>query len=311
MPNRPVDDKGFTPVMALARQFIRQYAFPYLLLAPSLLAIGLIALYPFLQTIWTSLHRASLILPDSTFIGPGNFRRLIQDDGFWNAWTNTLYFTVVTVLFETILGFAIATALNRDFRGRALVRAAVLIPWAIPTVVSSRLWGLIFNTDAGLANYLLTSTRIMSADQNWLGNPSLAINVAAIVDIWKTTPFMALILLAGLQTIPGELYEAAAIDGASFLDRLLHITLPMIAPVLLVAMLLRTLDAFRVFDVIYVMTGGGPADSTEVLSTLTYKVFFSATQFGYGSALAVAMFVSVLLLSAGFLFFLRNKLEVG
>lgn len=297
--------------MAHARQLVREYSFPFLLLAPSLLAIGLVALYPFSQTVWTSLHRASLILPDATFIGLGNFSRLLQDDGFWNAWSNTLYFTAVTVLFETILGFAIATALNRSFRGRGLVRAAVLIPWAIPTVVSSRLWGLIFNTDAGLANYLLTSSRIMASDQNWLGNPALAINVAAIVDIWKTTPFMALILLAGLQTIPGELYEAAEIDGASVLNRLLHITLPMLSPVLLVAMLLRTLDAFRVFDVIYVMTGGGPADSTEVMSTLAYKVFFSATQFGYGSALAVAMFVTVLLLSAGFLFFLRNKLEVG
>ena len=122
---------------------------------------------------------------------------------------------------------------------------------------------------------------------------------------------MALILLAGLQTIPSELYEAAAIDGAGVFERFFHITLPLLSPVLLVAMLLRTLDAFRVFDVIYVMTGGGPADSTEVMSTLTYKVFFSATQFGYGSALAVTMFVSVFLLSAGFLVFLRNKLEVG
>jgi len=297
--------------MAHTRQVVRQYSFPYLLLAPSLLTIAVIALYPSARTVWTSLHRASLILPGSEFVGLRNFERLIEDGKFWNAWTNTIYFTAVTVGFETVLGFGIAQVLHRSFRGRAWVRAAVLVPWAIPTVVSSRLWGLIFNTDAGLANYLLTSARIVDADVNWLGRPGLAMNVAALVDVWKTTPFMALILLAGLQTIPSELYEAAEIDGASLVHRFLHITLPLLSPVLLVAMLLRTLDAFRVFDVIYVMTGGGPADSTEVMSTLTYKVFFSATQFGYGSTLAVAMFVSVLLLSAGYLVFLRNKLEVG
>jgi trehalose/maltose transport system permease protein len=297
--------------MAHARQVVREYSLPYLLLAPSLLTIAIIALYPSLQTIWTSLHRASLILPGSTFIGLGNFSRLLEDAKFWNAWKNTIYFTVVTVVFETALGFGIAQVLNRSFRGRGWVRAAVLVPWAIPTVVSSRLWGLIFDTNVGIANYLLTSARIVGSDVNWLGDPRLAINVTAVVDVWKTTPFMALILLAGLQTIPGELYEAAEIDGANIIDRFRQITLPLIAPVLLVAMLLRTLDAFRVFDVIYVMTGGGPANSTEVMSTLTYKVFFSATQFGYGSALAVAMFVSVLLISLGYLFFLRNKLEVG
>jgi ABC-type sugar transport system permease subunit len=297
--------------MVSARRMVRDYSLPYLLLAPSLLTIAVIALYPSLTTIWTSLHRASLILPGSTFIGFGNFSHLLADPKFWNAWKNTIYFTAVTVIGETVLGFGIAQVLNRNFRGRGWVRAAVLVPWAIPTVVSSRLWGLIFDTNVGIANYLLTSARIVPADVNWLGDPRLAINVTALVDIWKTTPFMALILLAGLQTIPGELYEAAEIDGANVLDRLRQITLPLITPVLLVAMLLRTLDAFRVFDVIYVMTGGGPANSTEVMSTLTYKIFFSATQFGYGSALAVAMFVSVLLISLGYLFFLRNKLEVG
>ncbi|HET7095581.1 MAG TPA: sugar ABC transporter permease, partial [Thermomicrobiales bacterium] len=242
--------------MAYARQAFRRYSLPYLLLAPSLLAIALIALYPSVETIWTSLHRASLIVPGSTFIGLGNFSRLLDDAKFWNAWKNTIYFTVVTVVAETVLGFGIAQVLNRDFRGRGWVRAAVLVPWAIPTVVSSRLWGLIFDTNVGIANYLLTSARIVGSDVNWLGDPRLAINVTAVVDVWKTTPFMALILLAGLQTIPSELYEAAEIDGAGVVNRFRQITLPLIAPVLLVAMLLRTLDAFRVFDVIYVMTGG-------------------------------------------------------
>ncbi len=290
---------------------LRELRFPYLLLFPSLLMIAVVALYPAVSTVWTALSNRSLILPGGRFIGLRNFDRLLRDDLFWNAWTNTMYFTLLTVALETVLGMGIALVLSREFRGRALVRATVLVPWAIPTVVSSRLWQLIFNTDYGIANYLLESARIVASPVNWLGDTTLAINAAVIVDVWKTTPFMALLLMAGLQTVPGELYEAAGMDGASIVQRFFQITLPIVSPILLVAMLLRMLDAFRVFDVIYVMTGGGPADSTETMSTLTYKVLFSATRFGYGSALAATMFVSMLLISAVYLVFLRNRLEVA
>jgi multiple sugar transport system permease protein len=292
------------------RAFFRQYGFAYGLLAPAFLTILVVALYPSGRTLWVSLHKVSMILPGFTFVGLRNYERLVHDDRFWNAWTNTIYFTGATVAGETLLGLGMALVLAQEFRGRGLVRAAVLVPWAIPTVVSSRLWGLIFSTDSGIANYLLRSGRIIGTYVNWLGDTRWAMNVAVLVDVWKTTPFMALLLLAGLSTISGDLYEAAKVDGASQMQRFTQITVPLLLPVMLVAVMLRALDAFRVFDIIYVLTGGGPADSTEVMSTLTYKILFSATQFGYGSAIAASMFVTLLAVSLVFLVFLRQRLEV-
>jgi ABC-type sugar transport system permease subunit len=287
-----------------------RHAFAAALLLPAFVLIVVVALWPAAQTIWTSLYKVSMILPGAEFVGLGNYERLLRDGRFWNAWGNTLYFTAASVALETLLGLAIALVLSQEFPLRGLVRAAVLVPWAIPTVVSSRLWGLIFNTDFGLANYLLRTAGILDGNKNWLGEVGWALNVTVLVDVWKTTPFMALLIMAGLSTISGDLYEAARVDGANMLQRFFQITVPLLLPVMLVAVMLRALDAFRVFDVIYVMTGGGPADSTEVMSTLTYKVLFSATQFGYGSTLAGSMFMTLLVVSLVFLYMLRNRLEV-
>jgi ABC-type sugar transport system permease subunit len=292
------------------KHHFQAHAFAFSLLIPAFVLIVGVALLPAAQTLWTSLYKVSMILPGAEYVGLENYRRLLDDGRFWNAWGNTLYFTVASVVGETLLGLAIALVLSQDFPLRGLVRAAVLIPWGIPTVVSSRLWGLIFNTDFGIANYLLRSVGIIETDKNWLGEIGWALNVTVLVDVWKTTPFMALLIMAGLSTIPGDLYEAARVDGATMLQRFFQITVLLLLPVMLVAIMLRALDAFRVFDVIYVMTGGGPADSTEVMSTLTYKVLFSATQFGYGSTLAGAMFTTLLGVSLVFLFMLRNRLEV-
>ena len=289
---------------------LQEHGFALALLIPAFALIVVIALLPALQTLQTSLYKVSMILPGAEYVGLRNYSRLLEDARFWNAWKNTVYFTGASVLGETLLGLAIALVLSQEFPLRGLVRAAVLVPWAIPTVVSSRLWGLIFNTDFGLANYLLRSAGIIDSDQNWLGEIGWALNVTVLVDVWKTTPFMALLIMAGLSTIPNDLYEAARVDGANMLQRFTQITVPLLIPVLLVAVMLRALDAFRVFDVIYVMTGGGPADSTEVMSTLTYKILFSATQFGYGSTLAGSMFLTLLGVSLVFLYMLRNRLEV-
>lgn len=278
--------------------------FAYALLIPAFVLIVAVALWPALQTMWVSLHKVSMIMPGAEFIGLQNYQKQLNDPRFWNAWRNTAYFTVASVGLETLLGLVIALVLSQEFPGRGWVRAAVLVPWAIPTVVSSRLWGLIFNTDFGLANYLLRT------DRNWLGEVGTALNVTVLVDVWKTTPFMALLIMAGLSTIPGDLYEAARVDGANMLQRFFQITVPLLLPVLLVSVMLRLLDAFRVFDVIYVMTGGGPADSTEVMSTFTYKILFSATQYGFGSSLAGSMFITLLAVSLVFLYALRNRLEV-
>jgi len=188
----------------------------------------------------------------------------------------------------------------------------MLVPWAIPTVVSSKMFGWLFDGQNGAVNYLLRSIGVIQHNVNWYGSPDLALPTIVIADVWKTTPFMALLLLAGLQTIPHSLSEAALIDGANPWQRFWHVRLPLLAPTLLIAAMFRALDAFRIFDLVYVLTGGGPADSTEVLSTLTYKNLFSALQFGYGSALSTAMFITEILIAVGFgIFLLRKMREVG
>lgn len=271
-----------------------------LYMAPALLAITIFAIYPILNTIWLSLHRVVLSLQSHRFLGFGNYVRLLSDAKFYNAWVNTTVFTIASVLLETVLGFIIALLIINNFKGRGAARAAILIPWAIPTVVSSRMWEWIFNSNYGVMNYVLHSLGLIDQYQNWLGTPGQAMGVIIFVDVWKTTPFMALLILAGLTTIPREMYESAKIDGCNRISTFFRITLPLVRPVVMVAMLLRALDAFRVFDLVFIMTQGGPANSTEVLSSYTYKVLFSTTNFGYGSTLAVSMFLTVLVMALVF-----------
>jgi multiple sugar transport system permease protein len=228
-----------------------------------------------------------LIFDISRFVGLENYLFLLSDDRFWNALKNTAYFTAVSVSLELILGLSIALLLQRSFRLKGFVRALVLIPWAIPTVVSAKMWEWIYNTDFGILNY------IVGSKINWLGNPFLALNAAVFMDVWKTTPFVAILLMAGLQVIPQDLYQAAKVDGAGRWNTFKTITLPLLKPVILVVLLFRTLDAFRIFDAIYVLTGGGPANTTETLSIYAYKVLFQTLQFGYGSTLSVVVFLCI------------------
>ncbi len=271
--------------MSRSRSASRATVFSFL--APALLILAAVLLYPGLSVLWLSLHRRLLIFDISRFVGLDNFAFLIQDSRFWNAFGNTLYFTAVSVAAELLLGLGVAVLLHRAFRGKGLMRTVLLIPWAIPTVVSAKMWEWLYNPDFGLLNYLL-GLRI-----NWLGSPALALHAAIFMDVWKTTPFVALLLMAGLQTIPPELYQAARIDGATGWMAFRAITLPLLKPVVLVVLIFRTLDAFRVFDAVYVLTGGGPANTTETLSIYAYKVLFQTLQFGYGSAIAVTVFFFV------------------
>jgi multiple sugar transport system permease protein len=185
--------------------------------------------------------------------------------------------------------------MNKAFSGKGFVRAMVLIPWAIPTVVSAKMWEWMYNGDFGILNYLL-GTKV-----NWLGDPFWALHAAIMMDVWKTTPFVAILLLAGLQLIPPDLYSAARIDGAGPFRLFRHVTLPLIKPMILIVLIFRSLDAFRVFDAVYVLTGGGPANTTETLSVYAYKVLFQTLQIGYGSALAVVVFLCVGLIAIGFI----------
>lgn len=255
--------------------------------APALVLLAGVTIYPLLSVLYLSLFRKLPIFGISRFVGLENYLFLAADDRFWNAFRNTLYFTVLTVALEIVLGLAIAVLLDRTFRMKGMIRAVILIPWAVPTVVSARMWEWMYNADFGILNYVL------GAKISWLGNPVWAIHAAVLMDVWKTTPFVVILLTAGLQVIPRELYQAAAIDGAGPWAVFRKITLPLLKPVILVALIFRTLDAFRVFDSIYVLTGGGPANTTETLSIYTYKVLFQTLQFGYGSALSVVVFLCV------------------
>lgn len=254
-------------------------------ISPALVLLFFITVYPVLYVLYLSLHRRLLIFDISRFVGADNYLFLVQDDRFWNALRNTVYFTGVSISLELILGLSIAVLINRAFRLKGLVRAIVLIPWAVPTVVSAKMWEWMYNTDFGILNFLL------GTGVNWLGDPFWAIHAAILMDVWKTTPFVIILLTAGLQVIPRELYHAAKIDGAGSWAIFRNITLPLLKPVILVVLIFRTLDAFRVFDAVYVLTGGGPANTTETLSIYAYKVLFQTLQFGYGSAISVIVFL--------------------
>jgi multiple sugar transport system permease protein len=269
----------------------------YLFLAPSLAILTAIGFYPVVRTLLLSLYDATFLNAPSRFVGLGNYAKLLDDVWFHLAYRNTWLFTAVSVALETAIGLGFAVLLDKRLPGRKWVRASVLIPWAIPTVVSASMWQWLFNADFGFINYALERLHLISSYPNWLGDRASAMWAVIIADVWKTTPFMALILLAGMQTISEDIYEAAAIDGATSLQRFRLITLPLLLPTLVTALLLRTLDAFRVFDLIYVLTGGGPANATEVLSSYAYKTTFSSAQVGYGAAMAAVMAVSVLILA--------------
>lgn len=271
--------------------------------APALIILSLVTIYPVLSVLYLSLHRRLLIFDISKFVGLDNYLFLLKDDRFWNAFRNTTYFTALSVSLELLLGLALALLLNRTFRLKGLVTAAVLVPWAIPTVVSARMWEWMYNTDFGILNYLL------GAKINWLGSPFWALNAAVFMDVWKTTPFVVILLLAGLKVIPGELFQAARIDGAGAWSIFRRITLPLLMPVVLVVLVFRTLDAFRVFDAVYVLTGGGPANTTETLSIYAYKVLFQTLQFGYGSTLSLVVFLCTGAITVLYMRFLRTEVR--
>ncbi len=263
------------------------------LLAPALGLIVLVALFPLAWTGWDSLHHHDLRMPwlGHPFVGLANYAMIAHDGRFWRALGHTALFTGVTVSVELVLGLILALALNRVFRGRGAVRATVLIPWAIPTVVAGLVWRVMFDSQAGIVNPVLVHVGILDHPIVWFVHTATAWAPIMLADIWKTTPFVALLLLAGLQTIDPALLQAAAVDGAGAWRRLWHVTLPLLRPAILVALVFRTLDAFRVFDLIYVITNGGPGTSTEPVALYTFNTLLQNLEFGYGSALSVVIFL--------------------
>jgi multiple sugar transport system permease protein len=263
----------------------------WLFVLPAGTMVGLLVLVPVLSVFWLGLRQVMPVFGIDRWIGLANFGHLSGDTRFWASLGTTLYFCMVAVTLEVLLGLAFALLLHRTFSGRGLARTAVLLPWALPTVVAARMWEWIYNPDFGIINHLLRRLGAISGPVSWLGDPFWAIHAAILADAWKTTPFATLILLAGLSAIPPDLARAARVDGARPLAVFYEVTLPLLRPALVVTVLFRFLDSFRVFDALYVLTGGGPANTTETLAIYVYKTLFQTLRFGYGSALAVTMFV--------------------
>jgi multiple sugar transport system permease protein len=270
-----------------------------LFVLPLVAVIVLFIVVPVLGTFWTSLFRDVTYL-SPRFVGGANYLRLFGDPSFWKSFRFTTLFVAVSLPLEMVLGMIFALILNERLRHRNLFRAAVLIPWAVPTIVAARTWELIYNYGYGLANHLVRLLHLSDAPVNWLGSPVSAFFALVLADVWKTTPFVAIILLAGLQTIPEQIYEQAKVDGALFYQRFFKLTLPILKPVIAVALIFRSIDTIRILDLIYVVTDGGPGGTTTSLSLYGYK-FFNEGDFGYGSTIAVVVFVMAFLLSITYL----------
>ncbi len=276
-----------------------------------LAVLAFVAGWPLLRTFWFSFTDASLAsLGAYRYVGFSNYRYLFEDPDWWQAVRNTLFFTVVSVSLETVIGLLIALALDARFRGRGLLRAAVLVPWAIPTVVSAKMWAWMFHDVFGIINEALIALGVIAEPVAWLASPETAMAAVIAVDVWKTTPFMALLLLAGLQMIPAELYESARIDGANAVQMLFRITLPLLRPALTVAVVFRVLDAMRVFDLIYVMTGNNRA--TMSMSVYARQQLVDFQDVGYGSAAASLVFAVIALFTVVYLSLMRfGREEAG
>src|SRR4051794_21666620 len=272
----------------------RQTRLAWLLLLPSLLVVALVAIYPLGKTIYQSFTNEDfLALEPSHWIGLDNYSTLLHDSVFRSAVWETIKFTLITVSFEFALGLAIALVVNSSFKGRGVMRAVMLVPWAIPTVVAAQMWKWMLDEKFGVVNDAGTRLHVLAHPQAWISQPSTALAAVCAVDIWKTTPFVALLLLAGLQVIPQDLYEAAEVDGASQLQQFWKITLPLLAPAILVTLIFRTLDALRVFDVFYVFFGNSP--NTQTMAIYNQQTIVGDGHVGYGAAVSVAIFLIIAL----------------
>lgn len=278
------------------------------MLTPSLAVIALVAAYPICYALWLSLNEYSVITPGlSRFVGFDNYLDALGSSQFWEAMKTTILFTVISVGLELVIGLAMALVMHRAFRGRALLRAVVLVPWAILTVVTAITWRTIFEPELGFVNTMLSTLSLPGGDVVWLGEEGYALAVMIFADVWKTAPFMALLLLAGLQGIPDELHDAAKVDGADTWQRFRSITLPLLVPAITVALIFRTLDALRVFDLPYVLTKG--ANGTETLSLVAQTELVANRNTGYGSALAVLTFVTVMGISFLYIRFMGGNIR--
>lgn len=274
----------------------------WVLLIPLTLILFLFIALPIGQTIFLSFYRIIIGLPQlkTPYVAFENYRELFNDPVARHSFWITIVFVSSSTFFELLFGLFLALLINHHFPGLGVLRACVLIPWAVPTVVAAQMWRFLLNDAYGMVNYVIFGSET-SHYMPWLAQPATALTAIIVADIWKTSSFAALLILAGLQIIPETLYQAAKVDGAFLWQRFRHITWPLIRPALLIALLFRTIDAFRVFDLAFVMTQGGPADATNVLQLYGYKKMFVEGWMGYGSAISVGIFIIVLILSIAYM----------
>jgi multiple sugar transport system permease protein len=293
--------KAGTPAGRRSRGISERRLAAYMV-SPSLALIALVAAYPIGYAVWLSLHEYSVRVAGlSRWAGLDNYSKALQDPEFWAAVRNTFIFTAGSVTFEVIIGMGMALAMHSAFRGQGLLRTVVLVPWAVLTVVTAMMWRTIFDPTLGLVN------SVLGTDIVWLGESPHAMIVMIVADVWKTAPFMALLLLAGLQVIPGEIYEAAKVDGATIWQRFTKITFPLLMPALLVALIFRTLDALRIFDLPFVLTKG--THGTNTLSLEAYQTFTANNIIGLGAALAVLTFLIVMAVSFLYIRFVGGNIR--
>lgn len=283
------------------------------LLAPMVLVLLIVIGYPLVDSLILSLYRVNLANPEQgqPFVGLGNYLFAFQQPAFWYAVQRTFYFTILSVALELGLGLMFAIMLDERFRGQLPARLAMIAPWALLTVSNGVLWAWILNPTYGVANAILVGLGLLPSPKAWLSDTFWTMNVIILADAWKTVPNMTLLLLAGLQPIPADLYEAAEVDGATRWQKFAQVTWPLLRPVILVAVALRTIGAFRVFDIIYVLTGnGGPADSTKVISFYAYDQAFRYLYFGYGAAVSWLITLFILVLIVIYMRLLRSDVEL-
>lgn len=289
-------------------QEIKKQRLAYFLLLPTFLGIFFITIYPLFKCVWMSFHKYYLIEVMKTktapFVGLDNYKYILDDPLFWFSLKNTIIFTVGSVVGTMVIGLGIALLLNQRFRGRNLVAVAILIPWVIPKVAAAIIWKWIYHDQYGILNHLLSSMGLESfSNFGWLINPATALLAVMIVVIWQSYPFVAISLLAGLQTIPKELYEAAAVDGASSWQRFRYVSLPMLRNLIIILLILSTIWDFKVFDQMYVLTEGGPGRSTMILGIYTWKMAFGYLQMGRAGAVSLIMFLILIITT---IFYLRR-----
>ena len=276
----------------------------WLFLAPMLIVLALVAAWPLGRTIWFAFTDANLSdMSAAQFIGFANFQYLLTDPDWWGSVWNTLKFTFISVTLETLLGLGIALALNVHLPGRGILRTAVLIPWAIPTIVSAQMWAWMLNDVFGVINAMLIGMGFIDRGIAWTANPETALWAVIMVDVWKTTPFMALLILAGLQMLPSECYEAAKVDGIHPVEVFWKVTLPLLMPALLVAVIFRLLDALRIFDAIYVLTGNNQA--TMSMSVYSRQQLVDFQDVGFGSAASTLLFLTIAIFTTIYLMLAR------